>query len=75
MVAVSEERIQVANTVMQEAEEESSALCKEIHNIVHHTLDTLVSEGSLSVVERGNLSYEYTRQSVEMLKNISNVKK
>lgn len=74
-LAVLEERMHVANAVIQGTEEEASALCNKIHDIVQFTLDTLVSEGSLSIAESDALSQEYTKQNAEMLKNVYDTKK
>ena len=75
MVAVYDEKIQVASAVMQETEEELSTLCSEIDNIVQNTLGTLMHDGSLSAEQRKQLSQECTKQNAAVLKKFSDIKK
>ena len=75
MLAVSEERIEVANTVISDSEQGFSAFRDEIGDIVKDTLDTLTSEGSLSMEESQQLSQDYSEQNMISLKSLTDIKK
>ena len=75
MLAVSEERIEVANTVVQDIEQGCSAFCDDIGDIVKDTLCTLTSEGTLSVEESQQVSQKCSEQNETVLKNFTDIKK
>ena len=75
LLAVSEERIEIANAVISDSEQGFSAFHDEIGDIVKDTIDTLTSEGSLSIEESQQLFQDYSERNVMILKKITNIKK
>ena len=75
MLAVAEERLEVANSVIQDTEEGFSAFCNEIDELVSETLNTLACEGTLSMVESKQLSRECAEQNEAVLKSFTDTKK
>lgn len=75
MLAVLEERIEVATTVISDTEQGFSAFRDEIGDIVKGTLGTLTSEGSLSTEEGQQISQDYSEQNMTLLKNFTDIKK
>ena len=75
LLAVLEERIEVATTVISDTEQGFSAFRDEIGDIVKGTLGTLTSEGSLSTEEGQQISQDYSEQNMTLLKNFTDIKK
>ncbi len=75
LLAVSEERIEVANAVISESEQGFSAFHDEIGDIVKDTIGTLTSEGSLSIEESQQLSQNYSERNVIVLKKFTDIKR
>ena len=65
----------MANTVISDSEQGSSTFHDEIGDIMKDALDTLTSEGSLSMEESQQLSQDYSEQNMIVLKNLTDVKK
>lgn len=61
--------------MIQDAEEDLHTLCDEIDGIVQSTLDTLVSEGTLSEMESNKLSQGYTKDNTVAQNKVSDIKK
>lgn len=75
MLAVSEERIEVATTVINDNEQGFSALCDEMGDIMKDTLGTLTSEGTLSIEESQQLSQDYLEQNTIVLNKFTDIKR
>ena len=74
MLAVSEERIKVANVVIEESEGDMTTLCTKADDIMIDTLNSLASEGALPVKEGKGLSQHFTEQNTAILKKVSDIK-
>ena len=74
MLAVSEERIKVANVVIEESEGDMTTLCTKADDIMIDTLNSLASEGALPVEEGKGLSQHFTEQNTAILKKVSDIK-
>jgi helix-turn-helix protein len=75
LLAISEERIEVANAVISDSEKGFSAFHDEIGDIVKDTIGTLTSEGSLSIEESQQLSQNYSERNVIVLKKFTDIKR
>ena len=75
LLAVSEERIEIANAIISDSEQGFSAFHDEIGDIVKDTIDTLTSEGSLSIEESQQLSQDYSERNVIVLKKFTDIKR
>lgn len=65
----------MANAVISDSEQGFSTFHDEIGDIVKDTLDTLTSEGSLSIEESQQLSQNCSEQNMIVLKNLTDIKK
>lgn len=75
LLAVSEERIEIANAIISDSEQGFSAFHDEIGDIVKDTINTLTSEGSLSIEESQQLSQDYSERNVIVLKKFTDIKR
>ena len=75
LLAVSEERIEIANAIISDSEQGFSAFHDEIGDIVKDTINTLTSEGSLSIKESQQLSQDYSERNVIVLKKFTDIKR
>ena len=74
VVAIAEERIEVANIVIEENEEDMTTLCSKMADTMADILTSLVSEGAIPVEEGEELSKHYSEQNATMLKRVSDIK-
>ena len=74
VVAITEERIEVANNVIEENEEVMTTLCGKVADTMADILTSLVSEGAIPVEEGEELSKHYSEQNATILKRVSDIK-
>ena len=74
VVAIAEERIEVANVVIKQNEENMTTLCCKVADTMAGIFTSLVSEGAIPVEKGEELSKNYSEQNATMLKRVSDIK-